>query len=437
MSATTPATSSPAASPTTPDAPPPAAGATPPTRHVGPTGMRGRSAAPDLARGAMLLLIVLANAPWYLWGSPAGVAAGMHPVEGSVLDRIVQVSQIVAVDGRTYPMFAFLFGYGIWQMYRRQHEGGTPHAEARRLLRRRHWWMVAFGAVHALLLWMGDVIGAYGLAGLVLCWLFLDRSDKVLRVTAWILVGVLAVGGLTAILGGIVVTAIGFDTSVVTGGEESLDPRFANSIENPLLAAAARLGTWLLIAPSQGLIGLAVPAAILFAWLAARQRVLEEPEQHLPLLRRVALIGIASGWVSGAFVVAQHLGVLMPEAPWAFTALNTVAGLACGVGYVALFGLIAARMRARGREGRLAWALMAVGKRSLTCYLLQSVVFSPLMAAWGFGFGETLSSWQIASVAVATWLATVVVACVLEAQGKRGPAEWLLRRLTYGGPAAA
>ncbi|MBO4236144.1 DUF418 domain-containing protein, partial [Pseudonocardia alni] len=37
-----------------------------------------------------------------------------------------------------------------------------------------------------------------------------------------------------------------------------------------------------------------------------------------------------------------------------------------------------------------------------------------------------------AAVAVATWVITVVVAAGLDRAGRRGPAEALLRRLTYG-----
>ena len=79
-----------------------------------------------------------------------------------MLDRVAQVVTMVVVDGRVHTMFAFLFAYGIVQMHRRQLDRGTDPKDARRLLRRRHWWMLAFGAVHALVLWQGDILGTYG-----------------------------------------------------------------------------------------------------------------------------------------------------------------------------------------------------------------------------------------------------------------------------------
>lgn len=408
----------------------PGAVTTTPTTYS-PTTTRDRALAPDLARGAMLLLIALANAPWYLWASDSRLLS-QHPVDGSPLDQAVQSVMLIAVDSRTYPMFAFLFGYGIWQLYSRQLAAGTDRLEARRLLRRRHLWMLVFGAVHALLLWMGDIIGAYGLAGLVLVALFLDRRDVTIKIWAGVLVGLLGLGAIGGALGALVINLLPasvtaqFTTTQVDLGFTAAEPNY-------LLSMVWRIGAWLIVTPTQGLVMLAVPAAILIAILAARHRVLEEPERFLPLLRRTAVVGILIGWSCGLVSALQNLDLLglSRASDFMFPAVQTFAGLACGIGYVALFGLVAERMSRRGRVGPVASAIRAVGARSLTCYLAQSVVFAPLMSAWGFGLGAELSSWSIALVAIATWLATVVLAVLLERAGRRGPAETLLRRLAY------
>lgn len=378
----------------------------------------------------MLLLIALANAPWYLWASDTRDLS-THPVDPSPLDAFAQTISLIAIDGRTYPMFAFLFGYGIWQLYSRQIAGGISRREARRVLRRRHWWMLAFGLVHAALLWMGDIVGAYGLAGLVLTWLFLDRKDVTLKVWAIVLTSLLGLGAIFAAIGGIFVSKLGMmdaETSFVLG-----DFRESMQQTNYLLSVAPRLEVWVLITPAQGLIGIAVPVAILLAILAARHRVLENPLDHLKLLRITAIVGLVVGWGTGAFVAAQNLDLLgMPsELDWAFSGAQGVSGLICGVGYIAVFGLIAARIQKRGGHGRIAYALQAVGKRSLSSYLAQSVIMAPVLSAWGLGLGALLMSWTMALFAVATWGVTVFLAVVLERRGKRGPAEWLLRKLAY------
>lgn len=397
------------------------------TAVLSPTALTGRSIAPDLARGAMLLLIVIANSPWYLYTASTRDLSH-HPVDATVLDRIVQSVALIAIDGRTYPMFAFLFGYGIWQLYSRQVDAGVAPKAARRLLRRRHWWMLAFGFVHAALLWMGDIIGAYGLAGLVLTWIFLRRRDTTLKVWA-IILGVLllafAVG--TALLG-----AFAGSTVSLTPDAGGFDLDGSAAEGDYLASIGLRLIPWSIGLIVQGL-GLSVPIAILLAFLAARHRVLENPLEHLRLLRVTAVVGISIGWIVGALTALQNADLLGQPRSFdiAFAGAATLSGLLCGIGYVAVFGLIAARMQQRGTPGRVADALQAVGKRSLTFYLAQSVVFAPLMSAWGLGLGAHLSTWSITVAAILTWLATVLIAVQLERRGIRGPAEWLLRRLAY------
>ena len=77
------------------------------------------------------------------------------------------------------------------------------------------------------------------------------------------------------------------------------------------------------------------------------------------------------------------------------------------------------------------WPSPRSGKRSLSCYLAQSVICAPLLAAWGLGLGGVFGSAQVALFAIGVWLLTVVLAYAQERAGQRGPAEVLLRRLVY------
>ncbi len=395
--------------------------------------MRIRALAPDLARGLMLLFIAVANAPSYLWGDENGVI-GSHAADGSTADLVAQTIAIIAIDGRSYPMFSFLFGYGIVQLYRRQQEAGVSHQDARRLLRKRHWWMVAFGFVHALLLWHGDILGAYGLAGLLLSWWFLDRREITLRVWAMVLTALLLAAVLFSAIAGVLV-------SMMRVPEGALEEAFAlpdpTAQSNYLLSALERVGIWAVAGPSTAVLGLVVPITILAAFVAARHRVLETPAEHLRLLRATAVVGIAIGWSTGAILAVQNLGVwsLPHDFDLLFLVAHMAGGLFGGLGYVAVFGLIAARLQSRAAgAGRVAGALQAVGRRSLSCYLAQSVILAPLLSAWGLGLGAALSSWSVALVAVGVWVATVILAVMLERADRRGPAEWLLRRLAYPRP---
>lgn len=394
-------------------------------------GSSSRALAPDLARGFMLLLIALANTPWYLYGSSTSTSS-IHATDGSPLDGAVQFLIITAVDSRVYPMFAFLFGYGIVQMYQRSLDRGVEPRAVRRVLRRRHLWMIVIGFLHAALLWMGDIVGAYGLVGLIFTAAFLKRRDKTLLIWAGVLTGLLTLAAVAAITGSV------FAAQSPPPPEADVfldDVKAVNGIESWPASILPRLLVWGFLLAFQGVLTLVIPIAVLLAFWAARHRVLEEPDRHRRLLTTTAVLGITVGWGGGAVHALQHIGVLpVPEhVSWVFSATQALSGLFGGIGYVALFGLIAAALARRGPTvGPTASAISAVGKRSLSAYLAQSVVLAPLLCAWGLGLGAVLGSAGVAALAIGVWSATVLGCSLLERRGRRGPAEWLLRRLAYG-----
>ncbi|MDQ3153962.1 MAG: DUF418 domain-containing protein [Actinomycetota bacterium] len=386
----------------------------PPT--LGATAVGARSLAPDLARGAMLLLIALANSHVYLHGHAVGIRG--YPADGTAADRVVTLAQMTLVDGRAYPMFAALFGYGIVQLLRRQTAAGRDEAAVRKLVRRRGWWMVLIGFAHALLLFAGDIIGAYGLLAVVLAGVLIGASDRKLLMLAglWSIL-ILLFGALQAL--------------PLPGETEVFLPSMATS--DVLLAAAFRVGEWVGLTFFIALFTL-VPPLLAGAW-AARRRLLDDPEQHRRFLVRAAVLGLGCAIAGGLPMALMAASVWQEPSLGALLVagtLHAVTGFAGGVGYAAAAGLLA--IRVRDRPGALVTALAACGQRSMTCYLAQSVVFVALLAAYGGGLGDELGVAATAVVATATWALLVGMAELMRRRGRRGPFETLLRRLTYNHP---
>lgn len=397
-----------------------------------------RSNAPDLARGVMLLLIAIANVSFYLWGHDAPMTSA-HPLDGTALDRALAAIAIVLVDARIYPMFAFLFGYGIVQFSRSRYERGVSEPAIRGMLFRRHWWLIAFGFVHALLLFAGDILGTYGIAGLILTAIFFSRSDTVLRITIWVILGVLAVGAVLMLGTAILVTALLPDPTAFTLEDDIMvsNADFMNGIASYGIAMLVRVGVWVVSAPG-AVFGLTIPAAILLGMLAGRHAWLETFSSRITL-GTVALWGIVIGALGGLLPALGYLGAVpfLEGSEWGTMGIAQVTGIAGGVGYAALFGLIGQRLPTPMTG--IPRAIAAVGKRSLSCYLFQSLIFAPLLAAWGFGLGAQINTTAAFGIAFGVWLVSVVLASLLERRGARGPAEVFLRRLTAGkrGPAPA
>jgi len=354
----------------------------------------------------MLALIALANSALYLHGREYGVR--QHVTGGSAADEAVGALMVTFVDGRAYPLFAALFGYGLVRLALRE----PDPASARSVLRRRSGWLVAFGAVHGILLFPGDILGTYGLLGLALAgaWQARDR----------LLLGVAAV---TLPLVALVVGAV-YGTRPADPDQRSF--LWSMAIDDPMAALAWRPVEWLMTPVAM----LGVVPAALVGIVAARRGLLDAPHEHRPLLRRVAVGGIvlaAAGGLPVALAVA-HVWEPSPGALFAASALHAVTGVAGGLGYAALLGLMVVNLRPDGPTVR---ALRITGQQSLTCYLLQSVVFALLLAAWAGGLGAHLGAASVALVGLATWAGTVVLASSRWASGRRGPAEVLLRRLVY------
>lgn len=378
----------------------------------GPARTAARSLAPDLARGLMLLLIAVANVWGYLEGRDVG--PGHRPLDGSPLDRAVDGLVTFLVDDRSRPMFAVLFGFGMAMMAGRLAARGADDRTVRRVLRRRSTWLVVLGVLHAALLFIGDILAPYGATGLVAL-AFLTRPDRVLRRWFW---------GSTAVV-------------LVTGGvfrwltlSEDVGP---DPVADYLASVPGRLlGVGLNIAASVVLLAF-VPLVVVGVALY-RAGWITDPGAHRAQLRRTALVALGVNLVANlpyALVVARVVPEPEPGAYLAVRLAHDVSGMVMGVGYVCLFAWVAAALGDRVRS-TAARAVVATGERSLTSYLLQSVMFAPLLSAWGLGLGRHLGTAQATALAIGVWLVTVLVAAALASRGRRGPFEVWLRRRSYG-----
>ncbi|MGW2272953.1 DUF418 domain-containing protein [Streptomyces yangpuensis] len=389
-------------------------------RPSGSGATADRALAPDLARGLMLLIVALVHAHMFVGGS-AAVIRGYPPVAGSPADALTAGVLTVLADSRSFPMFALLFGYGTGRILARERERGRDGPGARGVLRRRARWLLLFGSVHALLLFAGDVLGAYGLLGLVAVGLTGARDRTLFTVAG----------------AGVVVGTVLYASMLAAGvSDEPGDTASALYLAaDPVSDAAYRLGTWVFTTPLFAVMSL---GPFLAGAHAARRRILEEPGRHRVLLRRVAVTGTALS-VAGGLPLALITSGLWTTAPsgvtWGLSALHVLTGYAGGCGLAAAVALLALRLE--HRRSRAVVAVAACGRRSMSAYVWQSVVWLALFAPYTLGLGDRVGVLGSALVALGTWGGGVLLAELLRRRGRRGPAETLLARVTRRSPAAA
>src|SRR5690606_6989715 len=136
-----------------------------------------RSLAPDIARGGMLLFIAIANVALYVYDS--GFDSYGHFTDSTRADHVALFFEQLLAAERSRPMFAILYGVGISVMASRMFARGVEPKGVRKILRRRSWWLILFGLVHAVLLFYGDILAPYGATGLIALG-FVHLSDKAL-----------------------------------------------------------------------------------------------------------------------------------------------------------------------------------------------------------------------------------------------------------------
>ena len=411
-------------------------------------GSRGlRYPAPDVARGFMLLLIALANVGFWVTG-PEGRAP-------STADRTWAFIRALFIDQRAYPLFALLFGFGLATMVNRRMASGidaycqqltgglrAPSAaeldqaqeqaaiDARRLVRRRGLWMVLFGLIHGAF-FPSEIIGTYGIVAVVFAgWLAHKHHKRQLAVCALVLLSQFVPVALAMLFG--------------SGGEAA-----ATGAAVPAPAAAAPTGAgesvasalpwfvtnvfgWFFTALSAAFTTMILPAAFLGARLADTD-LIAHPERHRGLLAAVGLGGLALGALGALHDI---LVPLTSAQSWEIdSTLIMVFGLAGGCGWLAVLALYAGGPTADGRLTGLKWLLAAVGRRSMTAYLSQTVMFGTMFAVMPRLTGNPLELGAAASAAVAVmvWLVTVGVCAGLERLGEPGPFEALLRTAVVSG----
>ncbi|MEU8382881.1 DUF418 domain-containing protein [Streptosporangium sp. NPDC048865] len=402
------------------------ASTSPQTPASGTAALRGpvtggeRAATPDVARGFMLLLIALAHASLYVRTEESVLMN--HPVGGSALDRAVTFAGVLVMDNRAYPMFAALFGFGMATMVARQLAAGATAKAASRLLRRRGLFLLLFGYIHFCLIFPSDILGPYGLAAIVIGWVIV-RGGRTLNV-AVVVTGVIAV-----VVATLLSIALAFSND--PHGNSFRGTLWARDYGEAVLARLQEAP----FADIHVMIGWPILPAILVGAIAARRGYLDDPVRHRAVLRRVALVGLPIS-VAGAIPIALVAADLWHPSGLVtglITTVDIVTGFIGGLAYVAVFGLISARRKERGGEaGPVFRAISAVGRRSLTCYVLQTSLLTVFLAGYTLNIGDRIHATGAALFALGVWLTGVMVASLLERAGRRGPLDALLRRLVYG-----
>ncbi|WJY97011.1 DUF418 domain-containing protein [Corynebacterium fournieri] len=389
------------------------------------TATQPRLIVPDLARGTALLGIAMANVAqaWIIndWSEDQSrvgwSVGGVRP--DSVLDQFGAVFAAMFIHVRGLPMFSTLLGFGFGLVAASLYRKHYPAKQARRVLWRRYGFLALFGLAHSFLLFYGDIMLTYGLVGIALA-AMLTLSSKTLRIIAYIILGLFTAFGTFG-----AVASVYFDA---TEGFIESDPTI--TLDTPAAYFSSNFSMAVGMLGLQPFAALQLLALALIGYVWARERVLVDVAAHRRTLTTWTVI-------TGLIVLCVGLpwglaaaGVLPAEWEMPFFVLNQAVGYLTGPGILAALALATDRLH--NEVPGWARAFVALGKRSMSGYLAQSVLFILLCTPAFLGIGLEASVTGKLLIGFAVWAISLLLAVALERAGKQGPFEWAHRHLSYG-----
>ncbi|MEV4814993.1 DUF418 domain-containing protein [Micromonospora tulbaghiae] len=361
----------------------------------------------DALRGIALLFILLANV-WY-FSSGFEFHLVDDPAHGTV-DRLVAGAAELLFAMKAYLLFSFLFGYSFTLQLDSAARRGVTFGPS---FLRRLSGLFVLGALHAVLLYHGDILTTYALLGLVL--LAARRTEpRAALLAAAVIVGVVAtVIGLAAVLGATVVPDEAAAIAAGARSTEALRGGLGDVVLEHLRSLPAMLGALAVQGP------LAF-AAFLVGLAAGRHRMLATVPTHENLLRRCERVGYPVG-LAGAAVFAVGGG----SASMTGLMVSAVTAPFLAAAYAATL------LRLFTRRPRVADALAPAGRMALTNYLGQSLLCVLVFTGVGLGLAGHTSPAQTPLIALTIFAVQVATSAWWMRRFRYGPVEWALRAWTH------
>lgn len=377
----------------------------------------------DGLRGFSLAGILMANMLAFQYGVYGQNELQLFGVE-SVDLALYSLLKIIVV-GSFMPIFAFMFGFGLIKL--------TESLQSRSLrpkchLSRRFLLLFGIGLLHMSYVWEGDILAFYGVLGFFLL-MFLNRKPKTLLIWAIMLLVVAGISGLPAsnpmnplanptpqmesyILQSKEIYGSGSYAEIKDFNNHG-DP-FGDEV-NPAMILLLLVFTPMMTIPM-----------FLLGMHAARVGTFDDPQSMRQVYVRRAKLLIPVGLVLKAYsVIVQHFRG--GEEWFAIGIGEAIGGTLLALGYIYAFALL----YSTGSRMNLLRRFEAVGRLSMTNYLMQSVICTLIFYGYGLGLFGRAGVFVGVLIALAVYGLQLWISPLYLTRFRSGPVEHILRIWTY------
>lgn len=336
---------------------------------------------------------------------------------GNIADQIAAMFAAMFVHVRGLPMFSTLLGFGVGLITMSLARKNYPAKQARLVLVRRYGILALFGLVHMFLIFNGDIMVTYGLCGMIMGLLIAVRT-KILQIIAYCSIGFSIFMGLIGAVG----AAFGEDMMLPLNPTADFTTFSDYFIDNAMWAFAFLFSA---CAAIPFLLGV-----MLIGFIWAREGVLADVNAHRRTLIIWSALTVAVILLIGIPLGLASIGVFSERVEAIFIALNQGFGIITGPGILAMIAL--ATQRLNNTVPAVFYPFVALGKRSMSGYIMQSILFIVTVMPFGLGLGLEDGVAMKLLIATGIWAVTLILATILEATNTQGPFEWAHRHLSYG-----
>ncbi|MDC3988756.1 DUF418 domain-containing protein [Polyangium jinanense] len=380
----------------------------------------------DVLRGFALYGVLLANTvPWF--SALAFMPREVVLAQSSTADRVFLFLLGLFVDGKAMALLTMLFGLGFAVQLQRAEALGRSVVP---LHVRRLAAMALIGVSHVLLLWWGDILWGYAVAGFGL---LLFRRVRGWKLIAW---------GLFLTL----VPPFVFWIPPVFNALRAYSPAppdfaaFRAEVFAAITGSDRRLLTVMQV--KQAIYHVGFIWVWYFVWLVGRYllgawagttRIFQEAEARLPFFRKLLGWGLGLGLLGSAIqpvrMQLMRRGIVIPE--WVGLAIiipHELGVMLLAAGYAAAVVLLMQRPWFR----RALLILAPVGRMPLSTYLGQSLASTFVFYGWGLGLAGRVHAWWTLPITLGIFTLQVIFAHAWLSRYRFGPMEWIWRSMAYG-----
>ncbi len=388
----------------------------------------------DILRGIAILFIYAANIIYfsgYFFFPPEAHI----PATNLLTDDFVDFTAFTLIDGKFYSIFSLLFGIGCAIQFQNLNNNNKPFAS---FFRRRMFWLLMFGLIHLVFIWLGDILTLYALLGFVLVW-FVNCTNRQLinwaifliffPIANWFVIHVANFNYPNYIfqLNINYVKHLGFQVTEWQGKEfsdfqaylknDNMVEFFKMNVGNTFI----RIGNILLEGRMFKVLGI-----FLIGLWTGRKILTEDLLNNIKFLKKVALYGICIGLPVSSF--RSYIEFFTnQDLFWSF--LNTLSyafgTVPLAMGYTALLAL----MYKKGVKF-LHW-FAPVGKTALSNYIFQTFISITLFYGIGFNLAGKFGITYIMGIALLVFALQIFMSSWWLKHFRFGPLEWVWRQLTY------